>query len=287
MKAASFDYHAPKSLAEAVALLGRLEDARLIAGGQSLAPMLNMRFVVTDNLVDLNGIPELSYIRESGTDIAIGAMTRQRALLESDLLARQAPIIAEAAPWIGHIQTRSRGPIGGSLCLLDPAAELPVIAALYDAVLTVEDAARREIAIADWPAGYMTPALGAGEILTEIRFEPWSPGHGWCFMELARRHGDFAIVCVGVLLEGSAASLTRARIALGGVDIKPVRLREAEAAIAGCPPTEETFQRAAAFADRIEAMDDAYAGGDYRRRLAAVLVRRALARAATRLGRSS
>lgn len=285
MKAASFDYHAPASVAEAIELLGRLEDARLLAGGQSLAPMLNMRFIVTENLIDLNGIDELAAIRESGEEIVIGAMTRQRTLLDSELLHRRAPIIPAAVRFVGHLQTRNRGTIGGSLCHLDPAAELPVLAALYDAVLTAQGiSGRRDIAMSDWPAGYMTPALIPGEMLTEIRFTPWPAGHGWSFQELARRHGDFAIVCVGVLLQAEGGSLTRASIALGGATPTPVRLHAAEEALIGRPPDAEAFAAAGAIAQSIEAMGDAHASAAYRQRLAGVLVRRALTEAAARLG---
>ena len=285
MKAASFDYHAPGSVPEALELLRRLEDSRVIAGGQSLAPMLNMRFVVTENLIDINGIADLDYIREAGKAIEIGAMTRQRALLESGLLLRRAPVVAEAVRLVGHLQTRNRGTIGGSLCHLDPAAELPVVVALYEAVLTVQSGqGRREIASADWPAGYMTPALEPGEILTQVAFEPWAPRHGWCFMELARRHGDFAIVCAGVLLEADGGTITRASIALGGVATGPVRLRDAEQAIVGRPPSAETFEAAAVLAKEIEAMGDAHSSAEYRQRIAGVLVKRALARAAERIG---
>ncbi len=285
MKAASFDYHAPGTLPEAIELLGRLEDARILAGGQSLVPMLNMRFVVTDNLIDINNVAGLAYIREEGGAIAIGAITRQRAVLESETLRQRAPIFAEALHHVGHLPTRNRGTIGGSLCHLDPATELPVVAAAYDAVLTVEGGkGAREIPFADWPAGYMTPALEHGELLTRIRFEPWAPDHGWAFMELARRHGDFALVCVGVLLEVAGGAIARAAIALGGVETRPLHLKEAEEAIMGQPPTLETFAIAADIARRIEAVGDAYTTADYRRKVAGVLVGRALARAAERAG---
>lgn len=288
MKAASFDYHAPGTLAEAVELLGRLEDARVLAGGQSLAPMLNMRFVITDNIIDINNIEGLSYIRDAGPEIEIGAMTRQRMLLQSQELQQRTPIFAEALCHVGHLQTRNRGTIGGSLCHLDPSAELPTLSALYEAVLTVESGSgARDIAIADWPLAYMTPALEAGELLTKIRVIPWAPDHGWAFKEIARRHGDFAIVCVGILLQVVQGAIARIAIALGGVDTKPVRLREAEEALIGQPPSPETFRIAGDIARRIEAIDDAYTTAAYRQRVAGVLVTRALAQASERAGGAS
>lgn len=285
MKAASFEYHDPRSVADAVALMAQYPEARPLAGGQSLAPMLNMRFVITDHVIDLNRIEGLDHISEEGDGIAIGAMTRQRRLKESDLLAAACPIIPEALESVGHFQTRNRGTIGGSLCHLDPAAELPTLMAAYDAILTVTGAAgEREIAIAEWALGYMTPALKEGELLTAIRLRPWRRGHGHAFVEFARRHGDFAIVAVAVLVEVEGSTISRASIAIGGVDTQPLRLSEAERALAGQPANAESFAAAAAIARRVDAMADAYVTTGYRQKLAGVLVERALKTACERAG---
>jgi aerobic carbon-monoxide dehydrogenase medium subunit len=283
MKAAAFEYHDPASLADAVALLAAHPDARPLAGGQSLVPMLNMRYVIADHVVDLNGIAELDFIRRDGDALVIGAMTRQRTLMDSDLVRSACPILADALTWVGHFQTRNRGTIGGSLCHLDPAAELPTVMAAHDAVLVAAgQAGRREIAMADWALGYMTPALEPGEILTEIGMPLWPDGHGHAFVEFARRHGDFAIVCVAALVELEGSAIRRAAIAVSGVDTRPLRLGAAEKALAGRPPGPEAFAAAAEIARRIEAMSDAYATAAYRQRLAAVLVERALAKACAR-----
>ncbi|MEL0012744.1 MAG: FAD binding domain-containing protein, partial [Alphaproteobacteria bacterium] len=155
MKPAPFTYHDPETVDEAIALLGQHEDAKLLAGGQSLMPMLNMRFVVPDHVVDLNGVAGLAGITDAGDALEIGAMTRQRDLMRDAAVGAKAPIIPEALEFVGHFQTRNRGTIGGSLCHLDPAAEQPCLMAVYDAVLTVQgpDGAR-EVPFAEWPLAY-------------------------------------------------------------------------------------------------------------------------------------
>jgi len=200
------------------------------------------------------------------------------------LIARRAPIVREALAHVGHMQTRSRGTIGGSLCHLDPAAELAGIAALYGATLKVAGpSGKRDIAMADWGLGYMTPAAGADEVLTGIALPLWSEPHGHAFVEFARRHGDFAIVGVGCLLAlDPKGTINRAAIALIGVATAPLRLGEAESGLVAQPANAETFKAAAAKARTIEALSDAQVSSSYRQRLAAVLVERALTIAATR-----
>ncbi len=288
MKPAPFTYHDPASAAEAVALLGRHEDAKLLAGGQSLMPMLNMRFVVADHVVDLNGVDGLAGITDTGDALEIGAMTRQRDLMRDATVGAKAPILPEALNWVGHFQTRNRGTIGGSLCHLDPAAELPCLMAAYDAVLTVEgpDGAR-EVPFAEWPFAYMIPNLGPDELLTKVKVPIWADGHGYGFAEFARRHGDFAIVGVAALLEVSGGNISRAAISVGGADVKPIRLDEAEAALVGQTAGPDAFKAAGEIARKIDAMSDAYVTSAYRQRLAATLVERALAKAAERAGGSA
>lgn len=284
MKPAPFAYHDPRTLDDLVGILGRVENAKLLAGGQSLMPMLNMRYVIPDHVVDLNRIPELSHMAESDGRLEIGATVRQATLERSALIAARCPVMLEALGCVGHFQTRNRGTIGGSLSHLDPAAELPGIAALYDATLHVAGPnGRREVAFADWGLGYMTPNLEPDEALIGVSLTPWNEPHGAAFVEFARRHGDFAIVGVACLaaLDG-AGRVRRAAISLVGVDVKPVRLSEAEAALAGVVPSAEVFAEVAAAARRLDCLSDTHVSAAYRQRLAATLTRRALALALAR-----
>ena len=174
MKPPPFQYHDPKTVAEAVGLLGTLDNAKLLAGGQSLMPMLNMRFVLPDHVIDLNRVDGLSYIREAGGALEIGAMTRQRDLEFSDLVKAKCPLLHEAIMHIGHRQTRNRGTIGGSLCHLDPAAELVSIAAAHDATVAVAGPdGQREIAFRDFPAGYLTPSICNSAAADTMAKSPW------------------------------------------------------------------------------------------------------------------
>jgi carbon-monoxide dehydrogenase medium subunit len=283
MKPAPFAYHDPRTLDEAVGLLASHDNAKLIAGGQSLVPMLNMRFVVADHVVDLNRVAGLSFVRQNGDTLQIGAMTRQRALERDPLVARCAPIVREVLPHVGHWQTRSRGTIGGSLCHLDPAAELPGIVALYQGTLHVVGTnGERDVPAAEWSLGYMTPALAPDEVLTAVSLPLWREPHGHAFVELARRHGDFAVVGAGCLLAVADRTIRRAAIVLIGVATAPVRLAAAEAALIGQPATPQSFKAAAEHAHAVDCLADAQVSAAYRKRLAAVLVERALAQAATR-----
>ncbi len=286
MKPAPFAYHDPRTLDDLVGILGQVENAKLLAGGQSLMPMLNMRYVIPDHVVDLNRIPELSHLAESDGLIEIGATVRQAALERSALIAARCPVMQEALGCVGHFQTRNRGTIGGSLSHLDPAAELPGIAALYDATLHVAGPrGRRDVAFADWGLSYMTPNLAPDEALIGLSLTPWREPHGAAFLEFARRHGDFAIVGVACLvaLDG-AGCVQRAAISLVGVDVKPVRLRAAEVAIAGVAPSAEVLAEVAAMARRLDCLSDTHVSAAYRQRLAATLTRRALALALARAG---
>jgi carbon-monoxide dehydrogenase medium subunit len=283
MKPGPFVYHDPANVADVVALLAQHEDVKLLAGGQSLMPMLNMRFVVPDHVIDLNGVADMNGIDDSGDALAIGAMTRQREVAGSETVAARAPVMQEALSWVGHFQTRNRGTIGGSLCHLDPAAELPTVAAAYDAVLTAAGPdGTREIAFAEWPLAYMMTTLTPEEVLTQVRIPYWGEPHGAAFVEFARRHGDFAIIGIAALLAVEGGKITRAAIAVGGADVRPLRLTDAEAMLVGEAPGESVFQEAGAMARKIDTMSDAYVTSEYRQRLAGVLVERALAQAAKR-----
>ena len=287
MKPPPFSYYDPRTVADAIGLLARLDNAKVLAGGQSLMPMLNMRYVLPDHVIDLNRVEGLSYVRENGGAIEIGAMTRQRELEFSDLIRNRLPLMQEAILQVGHRQTRNRGTIGGSLCHLDPAAELVTVGAGYDATVVVTGAAgQRQIAFADFPVAYMTPAIEPNEILTAIRFTPWAPGHGYAFVEFARRHGDFAITSAAALLEADGTGrITRASVTIGGAAVLPVRAREVEKALVGQVPTPDLVRQACESCRTIEAIEDIHAPASYRQHLAAVLSRRALEKAITRLGK--
>ena len=288
MKPAPFRYHDPSTVAEAVSLLAALENAKVLAGGQSLGPMLNLRLVMPDHVVDVNRIDALAGIRVNPDRVTIGAMTRQRAIERTDALHAVMPILREALAEVGHFQTRNRGTIGGSLCHLDPAAELAGIAALYGAEFAATGpAGGRRIAADAWVAGYMTPALEPGELLTGIEFPLWREPHGHAFLEFARRRGDFAIAGVGALvaLDGNGA-IARAALSVIGVGYVPLRLVIAEAALHGARPDADAFAAAAAALDPVEAIEDVHASGGYRKRIAKVLVARALTLAVERANRA-
>jgi len=290
MKPPAFSYHDPRSTGEVLNLLTSLDNAKLLAGGQSLMPMLNMRFVLPDHVIDLNRVAELSYIREaagaleSGA-IEIGAMTRQRDIEFSDLIRSRCPLMHEAIRQVGHRQTRNRGTLGGSLCHLDPAAELVAVAATLDASITVAGRnGSRTIGFADFPVAYMTPALGPDELLVGARFPCWRDPHGYAFVEFSRRHGDFAIVAAAALIEeDGAGKVTRAALTLGGMGPAPIRAREVEQALIGEIIGEQRLRELCEPLREVEAMDDIHAPASYRRQLATVLSRRALNKAHERI----
>jgi len=288
MKPPRFDYHDPQTVPEVIALLGKLENARLLAGGQSLMPMLNMRLAAPDHIVDLNGVAELAYIKEQGDALVIGAMTRQRDVEFDERVRSRCPLMHEAVLQVGHRQTRNRGTIGGSLCHLDPSAELVAVAAAMDAIVTVQGpSGGRDIPFAQFPQGLMTSALREGELVTRVRFPLWRKGHGYAFIEFSRRHGDFAIVSAAALLEEDGdGKVTRASLTLGGIAPAPVRARAAEKMLAGARASEELFREAGEGCRKLDVMEDVHVTAAYRRQLAAVLARRALEKAHERVARN-
>jgi aerobic carbon-monoxide dehydrogenase medium subunit len=285
MKPPPFSYHDPRTIGDAVALLGQLENAKLLAGGQSLMPMLNMRFVLPDHIIDLNRVEGLSFIREHNGALEIGAMTRQRELEFSDLVRQRCPLMHEAILQVGHRQTRNRGTLGGSLCHLDPSAELVSVAAALDATVTVQGpTGTREVAIDAFPVAYMTPAIELNEIVTMVRFPLWPQPHGHGFVEFARRHGDFAIVSAAALLiEDGAGKITRASVTLGGMGAAPIRASAVEQALVGNKPDDKLLRETCETCRKFEAVDDVHAPAAYRQQLATVMSRRALERARARL----
>ena len=288
MKPSEFEYHAPSSLEEAAALLADLPDAKLLAGGQSLMPMMNFRYLSPGHLIDLGGVAALSGIELQGGRLRIGAMTRQRDIELSPLVAQHAPLIREAYGLVSHKQIRNRGTYGGALCQLDPSSEQPCFTAALDGVLTIarhEDGGlvTRELPISEWAEMYMTPALAEGELLVSISLDIWPEGHGYAFEEFARRHGDYAIVGVAALCSVDAAGLVdRIVIAVCGVAPGPVRLFEVEAALRGKPLDEAGILLASQAARELEVMTDAHISQEYRQHLAGTLTQRALRTALAR-----
>jgi carbon-monoxide dehydrogenase medium subunit len=285
MKPPAFRYHDPETIEEALGILNKVENARLLAGGQSLVPMLNMRFVVPDHLIDLNRIASLSSIEQAGDRIEIGAMTRHQDILRSNVVSAVAPVMTEAIAFVGHRQTRNRGTIGGSLAHLDPAAELVAIAALLDAQLIIRNASgTRTLPFGEFALSYMTTALEPDEMLTGISLPVWPHAHGYGFVEFARRHGDFAIVSAGALLTcDQQGRVTRAALVIGGASQVPIRMPDIEAALVGSIPNDSNLKQACRLCANIDALGDALIDASYRRHLAPVLAQRAFTRARDRL----
>ena len=281
MKPAPFSYHRPESVDDALAMLANLEDAKILAGGQSLMAMMNFRYLAPEHIIDINRIPELTEIREDGDGIRFGAMVRQRDALDSPIVQARCPLLIEALENVGHIQTRNRGTVGGSLSHLDPSAEMPAVFSALDATLHVGSArGTRDIPIADWSLGYMMPNLEPDELLVGITAPCWPKDHGYAFLEMARRHGDFAMAGAGALMTlNSDGTIARVAVALTGVDTGPVRLHDAEIALIGQLPSEAVFAAAAKSAETVAGIDDVHASAAYRQRLAVVYARRALIKA--------
>ncbi len=287
MKAPAFEYIAPSSLDEALHHLHHTDNARILAGGQSLVAMLNMRYAFPDCLIDIGRVPGLSGIEDKGDTIEFGAMTRQREVEFSRVVQDRLPLLHEAILNVGHRQTRNRGTVGGSLCQLDPSAEIPTVAMAMDARIHVGSIrGRREIAMADFPAGYMTPAMESDEMVLSMSIRPWGPRHGSSFIEYARRHGDFAIVSSAVLVEfGDDGRINRCSITLGGCESAPVRMPTAEAVMVGSTGNETSIEQAATLCSAVQASSDAYVTAWYRQRLARSLTHRALTTAIQRASR--
>jgi aerobic carbon-monoxide dehydrogenase medium subunit len=286
MKPAAFELEMAQTVDEAIALLsdgGR--DVKVLAGGQSLVPLLNFRLARPEVLVDLNSIPELQYIREHAGGLAIGAMTRLRALEESADVARLAPLITEALPSVGHAPIRNRGTFGGSLAHADPAAELCTVALALDATLVARSRqGERIIPIDQFFVGPFTTTLRGDELLTEIRLPAFPSGAGWAFQEVARRRGDFAMVAVAaVVLVEPRGNVSSARLAYTSMGPTPLRARRAEAQLIGQPADADTFACAAeAAVSELDPGDDFHASREYRTQVAQALTRRVLAAALER-----
>ena len=284
MKAAAFEYVRAESLDEACRLLAGSGERKIIAGGQTLVPLMAMRLARPDMLVDINDLHELRGIRDLGDAVAVGAVTRQRDVERSDLVTRKLPLLAKAILHVGHQQTRNRGTVGGSVAHGDPSAEIPLVALALDAELTVRDAdGETNLSIEGFFEAAMVTGIEADQILTEIRFPVWRNGRvGSSFQETASRDGDFAIVAAAaqIALDGEGA-VERAAVTVGGVAPAPVRLRETEAALVGRTPDGRAVEASLnGMEDMISPETDVHATADYRRRVARRLAARAVAAAA-------
>jgi CO/xanthine dehydrogenase FAD-binding subunit len=285
VKPAKFDYHCPTAVDEAIALLQQYQgEARILAGGQSLVPMMNFRLATPAAIIDLNRVPGLDKIEMADGTVRIGAMARQRQLEFLLPVAEKLPLLSEALRWVGHLPTRTRGTIGGSIAHADPAAEIPMILqALAGEVVVRGPQGERRIAASDLFLAPLTTALGADEILTEVRFPVMPPGSVHAIEEFARRKGDFAIAAIAVMLVGDGEHCTTARLATAGIGPVPVRLRDAEAILEERGLGEEAVAAAAQrAAELVEPMADHNASADFRRHLTGVLTRRAVLKARDR-----
>jgi CO/xanthine dehydrogenase FAD-binding subunit len=282
MKPAPFDYIAATSIDMAAASLAEAgDDAKIIAGGQSLVPMLNFRLLRPSILVDINRIAGLGFITESESDIRVGALTRHYQLETSAIIARHLPVLSCAMTHVAHLAIRNRGTIGGSLAHGDPAAELPMMALLLDAELHIASASgTRMVAARDFFLDALTVDLAAGDIVTEIALPKLPPRTGWGFAEVARRRGDFALAAVAATLTLAAGAIVQARIALTGVGRTAIRAAAAEALLIGRALTPGLSDHVIeAVRAAIEPGTDLHASADYRRHLAGVLTGRAIAAA--------
>jgi carbon-monoxide dehydrogenase medium subunit len=282
------DYHAPTSLDEVLALLARYgEDATLLAGGQSLMPLINMRLAAPTVLVDLNGVQALDYLREDAAGLAIGALTRDQALEASAAVQRRCPLLAEAARHVGYPSIRARATMGGTFAQADPAGELPTIAVALDATVLAHHAGgERTIPAGDFFVGPLMTALEPGELVVEVRWPALPPDSGWAYVELAPRAGDYALVGVAALLTLDAdGRCTAARLAYTAVGPTPLRAVSAEQALVGRALNEATFAEAGALAAAaVEPEEEPYASAAYKREMTALYTRRALRLALDRAG---
>lgn len=281
MKPAPFEMHLPTSVSEVVALLDEHGDAaKPIAGGQSLVPMMSLRLASFEHLIDLNGVSELNQVSVHGDSLRIGAMVRQSTAEHDPQVVKSAPLVAKAIPHIGHFQIRNRGTVGGSIAHADPSSELPAVALALDATIeAVGPNGSREIAAKDFFVSTWETSLVDGEILTGVRFPIWSGKCGFVVEEVARRHGDFALVGVAAAVQVDGSKVTKAAIALFGVGGTPVRASEAEQALIGGGATADLEAVGKLAAMNLAPSDDVHASGDYRKSVAATIVARAIAKA--------
>jgi carbon-monoxide dehydrogenase medium subunit len=283
VKSAPFEFRAPDSLEQVLALLAEYGDeAKLIAGGQSLMPMLAMRLARPSVLIDIGRVAGLNGIEAGDGHLSIGATTTERQAERSPLVAGRVPVLAQALPFIGHVSIRNRGTVGGSLAHADASAELPAVAVATDAEMVLRGpGGERTVPADDFFVGHFTTSIADDECLVEVRLPASPPDAGWAFYEIARRSGDFALVGVAAMLQARAGRIEAARICLMGVSDRPRRARSVEDGLTGQSMSPETFAAAAADAVRdLDPASDMHGSAAHRRHLAGVAVRRALAAAA-------
>jgi 2-furoyl-CoA dehydrogenase FAD binding subunit len=280
MKPASFTYYQPETLEEALQCLADIgSDGKVIAGGQSLVPILNMRLSAPNCLIDINRIRDLDYIRLEDGWLKIGALTRQRSLETNPIVSKTCPLLAEAVPYIGHVQTRNRGTVGGSLAHADPTAELPLSLVALDGVVTIRSASdSREVPLREFFVTYLTTDLMPDELLTEVRVDVQSLAKGYSFQEFSRRHGDFAMVDAACLLDVDGdGRITDVRLALGGVDAVPVLIEDAAEILVGRQLIDRTLDEVSRLiADRVDPESDIHGSREYRLHLAQLFTRRVI-----------
>jgi carbon-monoxide dehydrogenase medium subunit len=282
VKPAKFEYHSPVSVDEALRILERYQgEARVLAGGQSLVPMMNFRLATPAAIVDLNRVAGLGGIGETDGAVSIGAMARQRQIEFAPLIAEKLPLLGAAMRWIGHLPTRTRGTIGGSIAHADPAAEIPMILqTLAGEVVVRGPQGERRIGALDLFLAPLTTSLAADEIITEVRFPPMPTEASYAIEEFARRKGDFAIAAIAVMLMRDGERCTMARLATAGIGPVTVRLRNAEAILEERGLGEASVAAAAdKAAELVEPMSDQHGSADFRRHLTGVLTRRAVQKA--------
>jgi len=287
VKPPPLDIVTPSSLAEALSLLSAHGDeARPLAGGQSLVPLLNFRLSRPSLLVDLNRIADLAYIKDGGDHLAIGGMTRERAIEDSDLVRKEVPLLQEATTQIAHLPIRSRGTIGGSLANADPAAEYPAVVLALECELVAQSVrGERQIKAADFFEDVLTTALAPDELLTEVIVPKAPSGSGSAFVEIARRHGDFALAGVAAQITFSTGTPTDVRLAVCGAGTTATRLTVAEEIILQDGVGAEAIKAASdAAAQAVDPMSDLHASAEYRRRLVGVMTGKAIEKAARRAG---
>ncbi len=285
MKPSAFEYHRPESIAEAVEVLGALDDeGRILAGGQSLVPLMNFRLAQPTHVVDINGLGDLDYVRAENGTVRVGALARQSTVEAEPAVAERVPLLREALSFVAHPPIRHRGTVVGSVAHADPAAELPAIARVLDATVTVRGAGGdREIAAGDFFLGPFETAIEPGELAVEVAFPASAPDSGFGFAEFARRHGDFAIAGAGATLALRDGVIAEPRLVLCGVGPVPVRASAAEAILDGAAADAETIDAAAVAAvDGLEPPGDMHGGTRYRLGVARAEVRRAIAKALDR-----
>ena len=291
MKPPRFEYAAPRKTAQALALLSQHGDrAKILAGGQSLVPLLNFRLARPEVLIDVNRVAELAYVRPLRSGVAIGALTRQHTLERAEVIQTRLPIVAEACRLIGHLPIRHRGTIGGSLAHADPASELPAVMVALEAEMTASRrGGRRTLPAEQFFTGMLTTALAPDELLTEVRVPGLPPRTGGAFVEIARRAGDFALVGIAALVTlDDAGRVTRARLALCGAGPTPIRAREAERVLVGERPEARTLEEAAEkIAAASDPPSDIHASAAFRKKLARHVGRQAIELAVRRAGGAS